>query len=87
MEANLDAAIIEEYSKLRVPADQIVADPQLSSSFCDAVNRHMGTLAAVDQATLNKRLLNLRRRGEDKGGLPRLERAYNGRGDTKPKPR
>jgi hypothetical protein len=30
--------------------------------------------AQLDQSTLNKRLLNLRRRGEANGGLPRLER-------------
>jgi len=27
-----------------------------------------------DQATLNRRLLNLRKRGEANGGLPRLQR-------------
>lgn len=34
----------------------------------------------VDEATLNRRLLNLRRRGDVKGGLPQLQRSYDSRG-------
>lgn len=69
---SLDSAIIEEYTKLAVPADRIIADPQLAAAFRDAVNLHLPTELQVDQPTLNRRLLNLRRRGEANGGLPRL---------------
>lgn len=69
---SLDSTIIREYTKLAVPADRIVADPQLAAAFRDAVNLHLPTELQVDQPTLNRRLLNLRRRGEANGGLPRL---------------
>jgi hypothetical protein len=71
---SIDSVIIEEYAKLGIPADQNVADPQVSAQFHDAVMDRLPDELHVDQATLNKRLLNLRRRGEDKGGLPRLQR-------------
>jgi hypothetical protein len=77
---SLDSAIIEEYANLGIPADRIVADPHLAATFCDAVNRCLSTEQQVDQTALNKRLLNLRRRGEANGGLPRLQRAHNGGG-------
>jgi hypothetical protein len=76
---SLDTAIIEEYTSFAIPADRIVAEPQVAVRFCEAVNRRLPEELQVDQAMLNKRLLNLRRRGEAKGGLPRLRRAYNGR--------
>jgi len=80
----LDRVIVETYVRFDTPADQIVADPDLAGQFGDAVNGRLPREDQVDLATLNKRLLNLRRRGEEKGGLPRLRRDYNGRG---PKPR
>jgi hypothetical protein len=81
----LDSVIVAEYPVFNVPADQIVSDPALSVRFQDAVNQKLPPAAQVDVATLNKRLLNLRRRGEGNGGLPRLERGYNGRGPNKPR--
>jgi len=77
---HLDRAIVEAYVGFDRPADQIVTDPQLAAKFSQAVNSQLPRGQQVDQATLNKRLLNLRRRGEDKGGLPRLRRNYYGRG-------
>lgn len=72
--ASFDSAIIEEYTSLGIPADRIVSDPRMAVKFHDAVNRRLPDELQMDQVTLNKRLLNLRRRGEAKGGLPRLER-------------
>jgi hypothetical protein len=76
----LDQAILQTYVRFDTPADQIVADPDLATSFGQEVNAQLSRAQQVDQATLNKRLLNLRRRGEEKGGLPRLRRDYHGRG-------
>jgi len=45
--------------------------PQLAAALCDAVNRRLSVELQVDQSTLNNRLLNLRKRGEANGGLPR----------------
>ena len=83
----LDSAIVAEYPTFGVPADQIVSDPSVAEAFWIAVQLRLPATGDVDVVTKNKRLLNLRRRGEDKGGLPRLERGYNGRGPNKPKPR
>ena len=80
----LDSVIVEQYVRFDTPADQIVADPEVSAEFTHKVNSKLPAVQRVDPATINWRLLTLRKRGEDKGGLPRLERRYNGR---KPKPR
>jgi hypothetical protein len=82
---SLDSAIISEYGKFNTPADQLVCDPQVSEAFRKAVNRRLPPDAQVDLPALNKRVLNLRRRGEAKGGLPRLCREYNGRGPNRPR--
>jgi hypothetical protein len=70
----LDSAIIEEYTNFAIPADHIVAEPHVAAAFRDDVNRRLLVDVQLDQSMLNKRLLNLRRRGQEKGGLPRLER-------------
>ncbi len=81
----LDSAIIAEYRLYNVPADQILSDPSLAAEFHTRVNRQLPAETHVDRATFNKRLLNLRRRGQANGGLPRLKRVYNGRGRNKPR--
>lgn len=74
---SLDAVIREEYQRLGIPADQIVSDQHTSDMFCSAVNDHLTEEQHIDTTTLNKRLLNLRRRGEANGGLPRLQRNHS----------
>lgn len=83
--ATLDSVIITEYPLFGVPADQIVSDPAIAAEFRERVNRQLPQELQVDAATFNKRLLNLRRRGQENGGLPRLERGFNGRGPNKPR--
>ncbi|MEQ8788690.1 MAG: hypothetical protein RIC55_20435 [Pirellulaceae bacterium] len=75
----LDEAIISAYRKHAVPADQLVADPELNAAFFHSVVAAFDGGEQVDVATVNRRLLNLRRRGEENGGLPRLQRDYRGR--------
>ncbi|QDT82280.1 hypothetical protein Mal35_57730 [Gimesia maris] len=74
-----DKVIIEEYVLFNVPADQIVVDPTLAEAFLQRVNRRLPDESKFTQADLNKRLINLRRRGQANGGLPRLRRNYSGR--------
>jgi hypothetical protein len=82
---NLDTAIINEYVHFNTPADQIVTDLGKAKLFWAGVAKRMGTGSDdVDLAALNKKLLNMRRRGEDNGGLPRLRREFRGRG-SKPR--
>lgn len=74
-----DEVVCAEYAAVEETADQIVSDPALAENFCNRVNSQLQKADQFDVASLNKRLLNLRRRGEKKGGLIRKQRNYNGR--------
>ena len=72
-----DAILRQMYVEYAIPCDRLVSNPLLINNFTeDYVNR---TGQLVEPAHLAHHLLNLRRRGEAKGGLTRLQRAYNGR--------
>lgn len=77
--SHLDDAIVEQYVRFDTPADQIVSDPELAEEFRQAVNQELSPEEQVALSDLNRRVLNLRKRGKDKGGLPRLRRSYHGR--------
>jgi hypothetical protein len=79
MATRLDAAIVSVYRQFGTPADRIVADPAIGEQFAGQVNNLAAEGQPATLAEINKRLLNLRRRGEDQGGLPRLQRRYHGR--------
>jgi len=79
-----DAAIRDVYASIPDTADEIVSDPDLSVEFCHQVNELLPSSMHYSIADLNHRLLNLRRRGEDKGGLVRKHRRFGGRG-SKPR--
>lgn len=79
MKSGVDECIIRKYVAFNIPADQIVSDPELSKHFTDEVNKELESDEQLDVARLNKRLLNLRKKGESNGGLPRLRRSYHGR--------
>lgn len=79
----LDQAIREQYVRFDTPVEGIVANPKVAAEFAQKVKAACPN-QKIDVPTVNHRLFTLRKRGEDKGGLPRLRRAYNGR---KPKPR
>jgi hypothetical protein len=81
--AAMDDAILDLYPEFATPVDEILRDPDVSRQFQKELRTRLGT-PRVDAATVNWRLLTLRKRGEDKGGLPKLQRRYNGR---KVKPR
>lgn len=77
--SHLDDVIVQQYVRFDTPADQIVSDPHLSEGFRAAVNAQLPTDSQVTLPALNRRILTLRKRGEDNGGLPRLRRSYRGR--------
>lgn len=85
IQMDTDRVIIEEYRDFNIPADPIVSNSKLSRAFAVRVNSRLPPTLALDLATLKKRLLNLRRKGQEKGGLPRLRRCYKGRGPNKPR--
>jgi len=82
--ALLDEVIRAEYKRFDTPVDQIVSNPELADEFTALVKAKLPGDDEVDIATVNWRLMTLRKRGADKGGLPRIRRGYNGR---TPKPR
>lgn len=72
-----DGILKQMYLEYAIPCDRLVSNPNSLQSFTkDYANR---TGQVVEPAVLSHHLLNLRRRGEAKGGLCRLQRAYNGR--------
>ncbi len=70
----LDKKIREVYREFGASADEIVVDDDVSRRFTETVNRVLSGSAAVTTKEVNKRLLNLRRRGEARAGLPRRKR-------------
>ena len=73
-----DSAIVVVYVEFDVPCDRLVANQAKLLQFRDRYRQMTGH--APDLTELGEHLLNLRRRGEAKGGLPRLRRGYSGRG-------
>lgn len=80
IKAELDSAIREAYLDLGIPADRILLEPRMTGRFCDEVNAHVPGSVRYTTVGITKRLLALRKRGEARGGLPRLQRPYYGRG-------
>ncbi len=73
MKISLEKAIKATYDHWALTADQIVQDPDASLKFTEQVKSRLPQSEAVEIEVLDvtKALLNLRRRGEKKGGLPR----------------
>jgi hypothetical protein len=65
------------YKKTNIPVDTLVRDPALVSKFTHEYNKTTGERVA--DAEMSRCLKNIGRRGEAKGGLPRLRRPYYGR--------
>lgn len=79
MKNGIDQTIVEVYSSFPLPPDQIVCQPDVAEQFASLVNSRLPKDKRVDVGTISKRLLSLRKRGQDKGGLPRRWRGYYGR--------
>ena len=73
-----DQILVQMYVGHNIPCDRLVSNPEMLTRFTDEYVAFTGD--RVSPSAVGHRLLNLRRRGEDKGGLPRLRRSYNGRG-------
>jgi hypothetical protein len=72
-----DVIISEMYQEYNIPCDTLVSDQGQLLSFADDYIHRTGH--KVELTHLAHHLLTLRKRGEAKGGLPRLRRIYNGR--------
>jgi len=65
------------YVEYSIPCDRLVSNPSTLYRFTREYTQRSGQ--EVVPAHLSHRSLNLRRLGESKGGLPRLQRVYRGR--------
>jgi len=72
-----DVIIREMYQEYNIPCDTLVSNQKQLLSFVDDYIHRTGH--KVELTHLAHHLLTLRKRGEVKGGLPRLRRFYNGR--------
>jgi hypothetical protein len=72
-----DGILKAMYVEYGIPCDRLVSDPDKLKEFGSDYAMRSGD--NVQLGKLGHHMLNLRRRGEDKGGLPRLRRRYNGR--------
>ena len=83
----LDEAIRQAYTEIRIGADKLVANSQNRAKLAKRV-RELTAVPAMSEDEICDRMISLRKRGADNGGLPRLERAFNGRNQSRPnKPR
>lgn len=72
-----DSILKAMYTEHNTPCDRLVSDPLMLVAFTEAYEDRTGQ--TVEPAKLAHRLLTLRKLGEAKGGLPKLQRKYNGR--------
>jgi len=72
-----DELLKEMYIQYSIPCDRLVSNPSTLYRFTREYTQRSGQ--EVAPAHLSHHLLNLRRIGERKGGLSRLQRAYQGR--------
>ncbi len=79
MKNGMDQVIVDVYSSFHLPPDQIVCDPQAAEELARRVNALLVPAQEQGVGVISRRLLNLRRRGQDNGGLPRRWRRYDGR--------
>ena len=69
--------LIRLYVEYDTPCDQYLYDPRLLLRFTQEYIARSGDVVSPED--LAYALLNLRKRGQAKGGLPRLRRDYQGR--------
>ena len=63
-----------EFSQVKsapLTADDILCDPGVEDSFWSFVNGRFPSTCSMRRPELNRRLLALRKKGADKGGLPK----------------
>ena len=65
------------YKTTDIPVDTLVRTPAVLSEFTSEYNKTTGE--CVTDAEMGRHLKNMGRKGEAKGGLPRLRRPYYGR--------
>ena len=70
----LDEALRQAYAEMGVSSDQLLSYDDKWGRFASSVRRRLPPEAAITQGDIKKRLVSLRKRGEKRGGLPRIRR-------------
>jgi hypothetical protein len=79
-----DEVLRKHYAQTDDAVDEIVGDPEILAKFLERVNSDLSPSDHFTPKEISKRLFTLRKRGEDKGGLVRKHRQFNGR-NNKPR--
>jgi hypothetical protein len=75
----LDEAIRTVYLRDNASADDILTSPRVAVEFATKVRTELCQGDDLPDEAILRRLLGLRKLGEDRGGLPRSRREYHGR--------
>jgi len=70
----LDETLKDKYVAFAVPADQLLCSPSELATFCDLIRGTSEELSSLGNETIARRLLQLRKLGQPRGGLPRLKK-------------
>lgn len=76
---DFDSVIRGVYSILGIPADRLLSESGAWDEFVRLIAAQHPMQSNLDEDLIKHRILALRKKGADKGGLPRLKRAYHGR--------
>lgn len=74
----LDEVVRERFLRMDRSVDDLLCHPADAQRFADEINREIDDALTANQ--ILRRLVALRKRGHDRGGLPRTQRTYRGRG-------
>ena len=78
MNVLLDQTLRDLFLALDRSVDDLLCHPDEAKQFAELVNRDLEQPISEDEVL--RRLIGLRKLGEDRGGLPRTKRNYRGRG-------
>lgn len=77
MNAILDEALRDQFLPLDCSVDDLLCHPDEAKRFAENVNRELEQ--CFEEVEILRRLIGLRKLGEDRGGLRRTKRKYQGR--------
>lgn len=76
----LDDVVRERFLRIDRSVDDLLCHPADAQRFADEINREIDDAMPPDQ--ILRRLVALRKRGHERGGLPRTQRTHRGRGSS-----
>ena len=80
MNVSMDQTLRDQFLALDRSVDDLLCHPDEAKQFAELVNLKMEHPMAANE--ILRRLIAMRKLGEDRGGLPRTTRNYRGRGSS-----